>query len=498
MGSSRSVGLSGLLAFFRVYFNSKISQLVLKSLLREYNVDGETHVLLADLLALYADERVHCPAVARFAGEMFSLWMKLALALLKTDDKVARELLRDPVIRRGVVLLFKSIAENGLTKPLRMYAPYFVVWNFTNMCNLKCMHCYQRAGRPLPNELTLSEKMRLILELDKAFVCGVALSGGEPTIHPDFLQVVHEIARRGMYAAVATNGMSFADESFVVKCKKAGLRLAEISLDSSRPEVHDRFRGLDGAWERTVKGIRNCVRHGIFTAIATTITKLNIDDVENMLDLAESLGVRRVVFFNFIPVGRGRDNIRLDLTPEEREELLRTLYRESTKRKIEIVLTAPQYGRVVLQLSRGVMSSPTHFTPAMNWSVYRAAAELIGGCGAGRVYCAIEPDGTVTPCVFMPIPVGNVRKDSIIRLWSECWLFNALRDRDSLKRICRICRFRDICGGCRARAYAYFNDPFEDDPGCIYCRARYYKLVRELGLEVVSRQAKPEAIRWKV
>ncbi len=494
---SEKTGLAGILALFRVGLNSPPVRLLLKAMFREVEVDGHKRPLVDVALAYFAgtlNSAMLTPA-ARFFTYLFSTYMKLALALLKTDDKFAKELLADPAVRRGVVLVFKSIAEHGLTLPPKLEAPFFIVWNFTNLCNLKCLHCYQRStGEALVNELTYAEKIKLVRELDRMFVCGVALSGGEPTIHPHFLDIIAEISRRGMYPAVATNGVALSDTQFVRRLKKLGLRYVEISIDHSKPEIHDKFRGVPGAWEKAIQGVQNCVREGIFTAIATTVTRMNIDDVENIIQLAEDLGVRRIVFFNFIPVGRGYDNYMLDLSPEEREEFLRLLARESKRRKIEIVTTAPQYGRVVLQETSGELVSPTHFTPALKLGIYKAAAEFIGGCGAGRVYFAVEPEGTITPCVFMPIAVGNVRKDDIHDVWLNNELFNELRDRNNLKGICRICKYRNICGGCRARALAYYGDPLMPDPGCIYCRREYYKFVSR-GPRL--REAAYALVRWK-
>ncbi len=229
------------------------------------------------------------------------------------------------------------------------------------------MHCYQNAGRPLPNELTLEEKLRVVKELDEAGVPAIALSGGEPTVHKDFWPVLAEINRRGFYSAIATNGTTFANIEFAERAKKLGLRYVEISIDAADPpNVHDKFRGVPGAWAKAVQGgLRNAVRLGFSAALAFTVTKYNIHEVDKILDLAQEIGVKRVVFFNFIPVGRGgRENLEIDLSPEEREEFLRHIYKEMRRRKMEIISTAPQYGRVVNQLSNGEDVSPTHFVVA--------------------------------------------------------------------------------------------------------------------------------------
>nr|WP_252901276.1 SPASM domain-containing protein [Vulcanisaeta sp. JCM 14467] len=208
------------------------------------------------------------------------------------------------------------------------------------------------------------------------------------------------------------------------------------------------------------------------------MTKYNIHEVDKILDLAQEIGVKRVVFFNFIPVGRGRENLEIDLSPEEREDFLRHVYKEMKRRKMEIISTAPQYGRVVNQLSGGEDVSPTHFVVA-NDPITRELTEFIGGCGAGRVYAAIEPEGTVTPCVFLPYPVGNLRTKSFWDIWMDPFMEN-FRDRDRLEGFCGRCPYKLICGGCRARAYNYFGDVLAPDPGCIYNSAEWRKLQEDV------------------
>ncbi|WP_243680092.1 radical SAM protein [Vulcanisaeta souniana] len=238
----------------------------------------------------------------------FEMGMKLATAWLHADEEPVRELLNDPAIRRGIVTTLRGgIALFGVTTPQKLPAPFFIVWNFTNACNLKCMHCYQNAGKPLPNELTLEEKLRVVKELDEAGVPAIALSGGEPTVHRDFWPVLAEIGRRGFYPAIATNGTTFASIEVAERARKLGLRYVEISIDAADPpNVHDKFRGgVPGAWAKAVKGLENAVKLGFSAALAFTVTKYNIHEVDKILDLAQEIGVKRVVFFNFIPVGRG-------------------------------------------------------------------------------------------------------------------------------------------------------------------------------------------------
>ncbi|MCX8142464.1 MAG: radical SAM protein [Candidatus Nezhaarchaeota archaeon] len=391
--------------------------------------------------------------------------MMSMMRLAHIDFNSFKNYAKIPSVRRGLALVLKGIAKYGITRPQKLPAPFLVVWNFTNMCNLRCRHCYQAADKPLLDELTLSEKLMVVNQLDKADVAAIAFSGGEPLIHPHFPIVAREAASRGMYVAVATNG-TMITRSFAERLKKLGVKYVEVSLDSVNPKRHDDFRGVNGAWERTVNGIRNCVEVGLVTGVAMTITKRNYHEVEEMVYFCEELGVNRVVFFNFIPTGRGSEIIDWDLTCNEREDFLRTVYRLATTRKIEVVATAPQLGRVAMQQSLGRVVVPTHFSMGADPGVV-ALAEFIGGCGAGRIYSAIEPNGDLTPCVFMPIRVGNLREENFEDLWARSPIFIKLRDRDSLEEPCGKCNYRYVCGGCRARAYAYTGNITGPDPGCI-------------------------------
>ncbi len=474
-------GLGSLLAGVRFLFGNPITRSVLRSSIKEYECRyGDNtcmrKTLLYHVLSQLAGENVSCPITARFAASIMRATIRTGVWILRGDMDRVREALRDPAVRRGITLVFKGLALYGVTVPQKMPAPFLIVWNFTNMCNLRCMHCYQRADRPTPDELSLEEKLDVVDQLDRAGVAAVALSGGEPTIHPHFLRIVSELSSRGIYTAVATNGTRFANIDFLKKAVDAGLRYVEISLDSANPEKHDRFRGVKGAWKLAVKALENAVKLGVNHAMAVTITKLNIDEIDDLLDLAQSIGVKRVIFFNFVPVGRGEENAWLDLSPEEREEILRKMFKEYKRRGIEIASTAPQYGRVALQLSGGEEVAPTHFYMG-NDKIVKALAEFIGGCGAGRIYAAIEPNGDVTPCVFLPIKVGNLREKKFWDVWENAPLFKQLRNRELLKGFCGDCPYKYICGGCRARAYAYYGDPLAPDPGCILNKKEWERII---------------------
>ncbi|ALU11537.1 heme biosynthesis protein [Ignicoccus islandicus DSM 13165] len=481
------MGMNGILTGIRMAFNNPIMKKILSDVVREVecNYNGEkVRMKVSDYVMLkYAGEKVNCGIREEIVYKTLAGVFDLSLRIFKGNREEVVEAFRDPAVRRGLTLVFEGLAKYGVTVPQRLPAPFLIVWNFTNMCNLRCKHCYQRADKPLPDELTLEEKLAVVEDLDRAGVAAVALSGGEPTIHPHFFRIVEELSSRGIYVAVATNGWLFSEKKYLAKAKEKGVRYVEVSVDSADPRKHDDFRGVPGSWKKAVQALRNAVELKVNHAMAVTITRNNLDEVDDILNLAEELGIWRVVFFNFVPVGRGKEIIDLDLTPEEREGFMRKIAKEMVRRKLEIYTTAPQYSRVTMEVLG--ITTPTHFSAPINSGYNKlvsALAEFIGGCGAGRIYAALEPNGDVTPCVFLPIVVGNVRRKSFREIWETSDLFLKLRDRSNLAENCKSCPYREVCGGCRARAYAYFNDPLGPDPGCIINKKWFESLKREAAI----------------
>lgn len=383
--------------------------------------------------------------------------------------------------------LEKSLRRVGKKKISPKRIPYMVVWNFTNMCNLRCKHCYQDANKMgSPDELTLEEKLAFVDTMHEAGVKIPVISGGEPLMHPDFFPVLDYMVSKKMHVAAASNATMITKE-FAMKLKDHGLAYIEISLDSVNPNKHDDFRGMVGAWDLTVQGIQNCLDEGIFVAIATVFTKDTLDEVDPMLDLAAELRVQRFIHFNFVPTGRGPDIVDQDLSPEEREVLLSKLFKRRRTIGLEILSTAPQYGRACLEGSLGryldsdklyvetktqkneqfYVQSPTHYSTMEN---QRGAVpmESLQGCGAGRQFVCIQPNGDVCPCMFIPSWVeGNIKEEPFWDIWKRFETIECFTDRDSLENECGSCQFRYLCGGCRARAINYIGNPIAADTGCI-------------------------------
>lgn len=381
---------------------------------------------------------------------------------------------------RGLVLAARSVAEFGLTTPQRFSAPLFAVWNFTNRCNLRCRHCYQSSDNSRqPDELTLTEKLELVDQLAEQYIAMIAFAGGEPTISPHLLPVLRHAGRYGIHLSLATHGGTLTPR-LAAQLAEAGVRYVEISLDSVHPEKHDAFRGQPGMWQRTVRGMRHVVAQpGLRLGIAMCVHRGNCDEIEDMLRFAADIGASCLAHFNFIPVGRGRDMVDEDLTPRQRERLLHTLNRWMQSGRIGVLSTAPQLGRVCLTAAPPEGLQACSHAGSGSGIKARVVARYLGGCGAGRTYVCIEPNGDITPCVYMPQQVlGNIRRRPFREIFRDNELWDVLCDRDRRSGHCAVCAFKNYCGGCRARADAYFGSPAAADPGCIFNSAQWRQLTR--------------------
>jgi radical SAM protein with 4Fe4S-binding SPASM domain len=184
--------------------------------------------------------------------------------------------------------------------------------------------------------------------------------------------------------------------------------------------------------------------------------------------------------FNFIPTGRGVEMVDQDISPDERRDLLHyALARTREGSGPEVLSTAPQLASVALEEEGGGVPVGHFYAGGAIQGRTALLADFIGGCGAGRIYCSIEPEGDLQPCVFMPIRVGNVRETPFLEIWHSSEVLKDLRDRSHLSGACATCGNRYVCGGCRARAWAYFGDLHAPDPGCVNNRRYWEDLQRQ-------------------
>lgn len=384
---------------------------------------------------------------------------------------------------KGIASIARGVREFGIDEPFTPASPLLVVWNLTYKCNLRCKHCYEDAGQKRV-EMGETEAKEALEKLIDANVSAIAFSGGEPLVREDFFELAGMAKEAGLYVSVASNGTLITQE--MARRLKEVVDYVEISIDGL-PQKHDAFRGIPGAFERAMQGVRHCLNEGIDVCIATTAWRGNLEDILKVAQMANELGAR-FIHFNYIPVGRGGKE--LDISPQERERLLEELARRNLNNYVKlgrgdlILSTAPQFGRKTKEVAKfgGVdYLVSTHYgginLPLEKLRGIESTANFIGGCGAGRLYLAMEPNGDLLPCTFFPreIKLGNILRDDPLEVWKKDEMLRNLRDREKLlyfekggKKIgCGACEDKLICGGCRARALAYFNNYLAPDPGCV-------------------------------
>ena len=352
-------------------------------------------------------------------------------------------------------------------------APFLVIWETTQACALACRHC-RASARPWhdPNELTTDEGRRLIAQIAEMGTPLIVLSGGDPASRPDLPDLVRFAKSQGLRAATIPAATATLEESTILSLKDAGLDQLALSLDFCDRERHDAFRGVPGAFDKTILAAGWAKAAGLPLQINTTVCGETAPYLEDMAAFVEELGVVFWEVFFLIPMGRGRGLSAL--TASQCESLFPVLYEAQKKGKFIVKVTeAPHYRRHVFQREREDRSRPPASVamPAM-LTQSEGPGHTLGlaprGVNAGKGFLFVSHTGEIYPSGFLPVMAGNVRTRDVADVYRTSPLFRALRDPQRLKGRCGRCEFSEICGGSRARALALTSDPFESDDWCAY------------------------------
>jgi heme b synthase len=338
--------------------------------------------------------------------------------------------------------------------------PRIIAWELTNACNLACIHCRASAIKePQPGELSTAQARHFVDELVD-YKPILILTGGEPLLRADVFDIARYATRKGLRAVLATNG-TLLTLQIVRKLKTAGIQRVSISIDGATREMHDVFRGEAGAFEGALRGIDILKKEGISFQINTTITKRNLTHIPQIHDLAIELKASALHIFLLVPTGRGEEIVSEEIPPEEYEKVLNWFYDRSKDKRIQFKATcAPHYFRIMRQRTKveGIRITPqTHGLEAMT-----------KGCLGGSAFCFVSSKGNVYPCGYLPALAGNILEKPFKTIWEKSKVFNDLRDPGLLKGKCGLCEYKNVCGGCRARAYAGTGDYLDEEPFCMY------------------------------
>ena len=342
-----------------------------------------------------------------------------------------------------------------------------IFWEATRACNLECPHCRAQAQKERsPEELTTQEAKRFIEQAASFSKPILVFSGGEALLREDIYELIRYADQLGLKSTVATNA-SLISLDTAMRLKKNNTQLVAVSIYGSDAQKHDAFCGRQGAFEKTLAGIKNLKEIGLNLQIHTTITKNNLSDLEAIGNFAIEQGAIAYHVFFLVPVGRGKSIAGDEISAQEYEDAFNRLYDFQSRAPIRVKATcAPHYYRVLRQ--RGPVQAPPFQGGPGQRPDFSSFSAVTKGCLAGQGVCFVSYKGEVFGCGYLPITAGDIRKQDFKGIWFESGLFKDLRDNSKLKGRCGICEFKLICSGCRARAYAQTGDFLEEEPYCVY------------------------------
>ncbi len=355
-------------------------------------------------------------------------------------------------------------------------APFLVIWETTQACELVCRHC-RASARPWrdPEELTTEEGLRVVRQTAEMGTPLLIFSGGDPVNRPDLFDLVRAAKERGLRAATIPAATNRLTSELVQGLKDAGLDQMALSLDFPRPELHDAFRGVPGAFARTMEAAAWARERRLPLQINTTVCGDTAPYLEEMAALVQRLGAVFWEVFFLVPMGRG--NVLKGLSASECERLFDVIYRAQKENSFVVKVTeAPHYRRHVAQRERrqaGLSGRPREsvIMPAM-LTRSEGPGHTVGlaprGVNSGNGFLFVSHKGEVFPSGFLPLMAGSVRERSLAEIYRETSVFTGLREPARLKGRCGRCEYREICGGSRSRAYALTGDALETDPWCAY------------------------------
>lgn len=367
--------------------------------------------------------------------------------------------------------------------------PFMVIWETTIACDLACRHCRAEAiATHDPLSLSFAEGCQLLDQIQsfgKPYPL-VVLTGGDPFKRDDIFDLVAYGTEIGLSMAVSPSATETLTYDNLQRLKDAGAKAISLSLDGATAASHDTFRGVAGSYQMTLDGWRYAQEIGLKLQLNTTVTRFNLQELPQILDLARQHGVMTWSVFFLVPTGRGL--VTDEITPHEYEDVMHWLYDASKYVRIKTT-EGHHYKRVVLQRNILEKHNADHREILKLGATYQRLSDelstLIGTSAnetlepervtrspmhinAGKGFVFISRRGEIYPSGFMPVGAGNVRDASLVDVYRTAPLFQSLRDTEQLEGRCGACEFKSICGGSRSRAYAMTGHPHAEEPFCTY------------------------------
>ena len=348
-------------------------------------------------------------------------------------------------------------------------APFTIAWEVTRACAFACKHCRADAQhRRDPRELSTEEGYALIDRFAEFGSPILVFTGGDPMMRRDLFDLIGYATEKGLRCSLTPTATALPTVERLHKAKKAGIRRIALSLDAPTPEVHDEFRQVKGSWDRTMRILHNAKEVGISVQVNTTVTTFNVELLPDMIPFIEEVDAVQWSVFFLVPTGRAQ--ARWMISAEEHERVFNWLYDLSKEAPFDIKATAaPMYRRVAIERKRAEVDGkgPVTFQGA-GFQYDDGLHRPTKGVNDGNGFLFISHLGQIMPSGFLPVDCGDVREFDVVDVYRNHPVFQDLRDYEKLKGKCRVCEYRDVCGGQRGRAYGVTGDYMETDPACVY------------------------------
>jgi radical SAM protein len=340
--------------------------------------------------------------------------------------------------------------------------PLNIYWETTQACALACRHCRAEAvPAPHPQELKFEEGVAFLHQIREFGdpMPQLILTGGDPLARADLFELIDEARKLGIGVSITPAATPALTREVLVRLQQHGVEGLGLSLDGSTAERHDSIRGVPGTFDRTVQAMRWAQELRMALQVNTLVAAETADDAPATYELLRPLGVTRWSLFFLISVGRGK--VLQPLTPEQGEKLMAWIFETSRTAPFTVATTeAPSYRRVALERMRaeGMTGEQMKRSPA-----FRSF-----GIRDGHGIMFVSNTGDICPAGFLPLTVGNVRKDRVADIYRNAPVFQSLHDPTQFEGRCGVCEYRALCGGSRARAYGATGNPLAEDPFCLY------------------------------
>jgi AdoMet-dependent heme synthase len=346
-------------------------------------------------------------------------------------------------------------------------APFLVIWELTQACDLACVHCRACAiENRNPFELSTAEGFRLLEEVRSFGDPLMVFTGGDPLKRPDLFPLLERSVELRLRTTVTPSATPLLTENAIERFQDCGVARMAISLDGPDAESHDGFRRVSGSFERTIGALQHAQKIGLQTQVNTTVTRHNVGRLGETAKLVERAGAK--LWSVFFLVSTGRASASQDLTAEEYEEVFAFLYDLSKVAAFDIKTTEAQHYRRYVAQQRKAEGAGKNETRQVSPEIIQRQA----GINDGKGFVFVSHTGEIFPSGFLPLSAGNVRRDSLAAIYRESPLFRTLRNADNLGGKCGDCEYRNLCGGSRSRSYALTGDFLAAEPRCTYIPKR--------------------------